>query len=115
MSDSLDTYTREQVTGRFFYSRDHTHTSAEGAMLSASLVVKGLRAMPDFKLTQYLLKNPHIVFPVKKRVFLIGDSTVANGNDTLLGGGRELRLSSIRAGSLLSTKPVADAAAGLSE
>ncbi len=90
MSDSLDTYTREQVTGRFFYSRDHTHTSAEGAMLSASLVVKGLRAMPDFKLTQYLLKNPHIVFPVKKRVFLIGDSTVANGNDTIVGWGREL-------------------------
>jgi lysophospholipase L1-like esterase len=90
MSDKLDLVGKINVTGRFYYSRDHTHTSAEGAVLSASLVVDGLKSMPKFKLTQFLLKDPKVVFPVKKKVFIIGDSTVANGNDTIVGWGHEL-------------------------
>ena len=90
MSDKLDMAGEAMVTGRYYYSRDHTHTSAEGAVLSASLVVGGLKAMPKFKLTQFLLKDPKVIFPVKKRVFIIGDSTVANGNDTIVGWGHEL-------------------------
>ncbi len=90
MSDKLDTYREAKVTGKFFYSRDHTHTSAEGAVLSASLVVDGLKSLRKLKISQYLLPNPQIVFPVKKRVFIIGDSTVANGNDTIVGWGRVL-------------------------
>jgi lysophospholipase L1-like esterase len=90
MSDKLDTYGEARVTGRFFYSRDHTHTSAEGAVLSASLVVDGLKSLRKLKISQYLLPNPQIVFPVKRRVFIIGDSTVANGNDTIVGWGRVL-------------------------
>lgn len=90
MSDKLDLFGEAKVTGRYYYSRDHTHTSAEGAVLSASLVVGGLKAMPKFKLTQFLLKDPRVIFPVKKRVFIIGDSTVANGNDTIVGWGHEL-------------------------
>ena len=90
MSDKLDTYGEAKVTGRFFYSRDHTHTSAEGAVLSASLVVDGLKSIRKLKISQYLLPNPQIVFPVKRRVFIIGDSTVANGNDTIVGWGRVL-------------------------
>ena len=90
MSDKLDSYGESQVTGWFYYSRDHTHTSAEGAVLSASLVVEGIKAMPNFKLNGFLLKDPKVVFPVKKKIFIIGDSTVANGNDTIVGWGREL-------------------------
>jgi lysophospholipase L1-like esterase len=37
-----------------------------------------------------LFINPVINFPVKKRVFIIGDSTVANGNDSIVGWGKEL-------------------------
>jgi len=90
MSDKLDLYGESQVTGRFYYSRDHTHTSAEGAKLSSSQVVEGIRSMPKCKLNRYLLKDPKIVFPVKKRMFILGDSTVANGNDSIVGWGREL-------------------------
>lgn len=89
MSDKLDSYGESLVTGRFYYSRDHTHTSAEGAVLSTSLVVEGLKAMHNFKINGFLLKDPKVVFPVKKKIFIIGDSTVANGNDTIVGWGRE--------------------------
>jgi lysophospholipase L1-like esterase len=90
MSERLDAYGEEKVTGRFFYSRDHTHTSAEGAILAASLVVEGLKASKKLKINPYLLPNPQIQFPVKKRIFVIGDSTVANGNDTIVGWGKVL-------------------------
>ncbi len=90
MSDKLDTYGEEKVTGRFFYSRDHTHTSAEGAVMAASLIVNEIKALPKIKLNKFLLKEPNVVFPVKRRVFIIGDSTVANGNDTIVGWGRQL-------------------------
>ena len=90
LSDKLDAVGEVNVTARFFTSRDHTHTSAEGAMLSASLVVEGLRAIPKLKLNTFLLAQPNLQFPIKKRVFVIGDSTVANGNDTIVGWGRTL-------------------------
>ena len=90
MADQLDAVGEVNVTGRFFTSRDRTHTSAEGAMLSASLVVEGLKAIPKFKLNKFLLAQPNLQFPIKKRVFIIGDSTVANGNDTIVGWGRTL-------------------------
>lgn len=90
MSDKLDILGENQVTGKYYYSRDHTHTSADGAKLSSSLVIAGIKASSGCHLNEYLLKNPKIVFPVKKRIFIIGDSTVANGNDSIVGWGREL-------------------------
>ncbi len=90
MSKRLGTYGEEKVTGRFFYSRDHTHTSAEGAVLAASLVVEGLKSLSKLKISKFLLAQPIIQFPVKKRIFVIGDSTVANGNDTIVGWGKLL-------------------------
>jgi len=90
MSDKLDILGENQVTGKYYYSRDHTHTSADGAKMSSSLVIEGIKVVSDCKLNPYLLKDPKIVFPVKKRVFIIGDSTVANGNDSIVGWGREL-------------------------
>lgn len=38
-----------------FFSQDHTHTSAAGAVLNASCVIKGLKAYKDCKLLGYLL------------------------------------------------------------
>ncbi|MCX6238028.1 MAG: glycosyl hydrolase family 28 protein [Bacteroidia bacterium] len=90
MSDKLDLFGENQVTGKYYYSRDHTHTSADGSILSASLVIEGIKANSKCKLNKLLLKDPKIVFPVKKRVFIIGDSTVANGNDSIVGWGREV-------------------------
>lgn len=90
MSEKLDQLGESKVTGTFFFSHDHTHTSAEGAKMAASLVAKSIQENSKCKLNRYLLANPKISFLVKKRVFVIGDSTVANGNDTIVGWGKEL-------------------------
>ena len=90
LSEKLDELGESKVTGTYFYSRDHTHTSAEGAKMAASLVFEGIWENSKCKLNRYLLVNPKIIFPIKKRVFVIGDSTVANGNDTIVGWGKEL-------------------------
>ncbi|OMQ10457.1 rhamnogalacturonan acetylesterase [[Flexibacter] sp. ATCC 35103] len=70
----------EKVTGTYFYKKDHTHTSAKGAVLSASVIINQLRESKN-SLKNYILKDPKIVFPARKKVYLIGDSTMANNND----------------------------------
>ena len=90
LSDALDALGENKVTNTYFFKRDHTHTSAKGAVLAASQVVAGIKDNTSCKLNKYLLKDPKVVFPIKKRVFIIGDSTVANGNDSIVGWGREL-------------------------
>lgn len=54
MSDKLDLIGENQVTGKYYYSRDHTHTSAEGAKLSASLVIEGIKTIQKCELSAYL-------------------------------------------------------------
>ncbi|WP_167613765.1 rhamnogalacturonan acetylesterase [Maribellus sediminis] len=90
MASRMEQRGEENVTEVLFFSRDHTHTSAKGAVLAASLIVEGLKELDKCKLKNYLLENPKISFPVKKKVFIIGDSTVANGKDNIIGWGREL-------------------------
>jgi lysophospholipase L1-like esterase len=90
MADVLDTIGQEKVTGTYFFDWDHTHTSAKGASLAAGKIVEGLRELDNCWLKDYLLDNPVINFPVKKKVFIIGDSTVANGDGNIVGWGREL-------------------------
>ncbi|MDX8339384.1 rhamnogalacturonan acetylesterase [Draconibacterium sp. IB214405] len=90
MASEMENRGEENVTEVLFFSRDHTHTSAKGAVLAASLIVEGLKELDQCKLKNYLLEDPKISFPVKKKVFIIGDSTVANGNDSIVGWGREL-------------------------
>ena len=70
----------ENVTGSLFFKKDHTHTSAKGSILAASLVAEGLNELKKCNLKSYLLNDPVIIFPVKKNIFIIGDSTVANGD-----------------------------------
>jgi lysophospholipase L1-like esterase len=80
----------EKVTGTYFYKRDHTHTSAKGAVLSASVIINELKKSNN-SLKNYILANPKIVLPAKKKVYLIGDSTMANNgsNPNAVGWGVE--------------------------
>lgn len=90
LASAMEKRGEEDVTGTLFYKRDHTHTSAEGAVLSASLIVEGIKEHPKCGLNNYLLKNPKIDFPVKKTVFIIGDSTVASSHSERRGWGMYL-------------------------
>ena len=69
-----------KVTGTYFYKKDHTHTSAKGAVFSASIIIEELKNSNN-SLKNYILKDPKISLPAKKKIFLIGDSTMANNND----------------------------------
>ncbi|MCG9970025.1 rhamnogalacturonan acetylesterase [Christiangramia crocea] len=86
MASEMEEIGEKNVTGTFFYERDHTHTSAKGAVLAATLVAEGIQESEN-SLNSYLLENPQIKLPAKKDVYIIGDSTVASNNDTLVGWG----------------------------
>ncbi len=76
-----------KITGTYFYERDHTHTSARGAVMSASSIIEGLKES-DNPLKKHIVNNPKITLPAKKKVFLIGDSTMAdNKNEMAVGWG----------------------------
>ena len=80
MAVEMEKLGEQKVTGTYFYKKDHTHPSAKGAVLAASLIVNELKASKN-SLKKYILNNPKIVLPAKKRVFLIGDSTMANNGN----------------------------------
>lgn len=87
MAIALEKLGESKVTGTYFYKKDHTHTSAKGAVLSASVIINELKASKN-PLKNYILTNPKIVLPAKKKVFLIGDSTMAdNKNPDAVGWG----------------------------
>ena len=86
MGSLMEEKGEQNITGTYFYDRDHTHTSAKGAVMAASLITEGLKES-DSSLKKYLLEDPEIQIPPKKDVYIIGDSTVANNNDTLVGWG----------------------------
>lgn len=88
LASAMEKLGEQNVTGTYFYQRDHTHTSAKGAALSASLVVEGLKESNQNALKKFLLENPVIKLPAKKNVFIIGDSTVANGDGKIVGWGK---------------------------
>ncbi|GAO29458.1 rhamnogalacturonan acetylesterase [Geofilum rubicundum JCM 15548] len=56
MADAMTEMGEENVRDVIFWERDHTHTTAEGAVLSASLVVEGIRENPESALNNYLLE-----------------------------------------------------------
>jgi len=60
MSEKLDVFGENKVTGIYFFAPDHTHTSAEGAAMAASLVVDGIKANKKCGLNRFLLKKPEI-------------------------------------------------------
>ncbi|TDD95708.1 rhamnogalacturonan acetylesterase [Flavobacterium cellulosilyticum] len=90
MALKMEKLGESNVTETYFYQRDHTHTSAKGAVMSSSAIIEGLKAS-DNTLKKYILDNPKIVLPAKKKIFLIGDSTMANNgnNPNAVGWGVE--------------------------
>ncbi|WP_228852950.1 rhamnogalacturonan acetylesterase [Aegicerativicinus sediminis] len=87
MADTLEQFGEEKVTDNYFYSKDHTHTSAAGAVLAASIIINGISKTSN-SLKKYVIEKPQIHFPKRKNLFLIGDSTMAeNGNENAVGWG----------------------------
>ena len=60
MSEKLEVLGENKVTGIYFFAPDHTHTSARGASMAASLVAEGIKANRKFGLNHFLLKKPKI-------------------------------------------------------
>ena len=58
MSDELDLFGEWKASEQFLFVGDHTHTTADGALMSSSLVVKGIKANANCKLNRFLLKIP---------------------------------------------------------
>jgi len=80
MASKLESIGEDHVTGTYFYKRDHTHTSAKGAVMAASIIIGELNKTIN-SLKEYIVTNPKVVFPKKKTIFLIGDSTMANSDN----------------------------------
>lgn len=77
MAQRMEQIGQDNIYNNLFYKRDHTHTTAKGAVLAASIIIDHLKGT-DLALKDYLLEDPQIVLPKKKLLYLIGDSTVAN-------------------------------------
>jgi lysophospholipase L1-like esterase len=58
MSEKLDSFGQDKVTGLFFLSRDHTHTTGEGAQLAAKLVTEGVISLKQCRLKKFLGPEP---------------------------------------------------------
>ena len=90
MALEMENLGESKVTGVYFYERDHTHTTARGAAINASLIVDYFKNNKVCKLRKYLLKNPVIQLPPKKNVYIIGDSTVDGKSDKTIGWAKYL-------------------------
>jgi len=96
-ADQYEKLGQEKV--KELFGEDHTHTTAKGADLNASLVVAGLKGVANSPLVGYLSAKGKAVEPYPTRLpdaqtmqlpvpanpklptlFLIGDSTVRNGH-----------------------------------
>lgn len=80
MASKLEKFGEKKVTGTYFYKRDHTHTSARGALMAASIIVDELKETTN-SLKNHIALNPRIELPIKKNIFLIGDSTMASSDN----------------------------------
>lgn len=90
MAVAMETLGENDVTGVYFYERDHTHTTAKGAALNASLIIDYFKENRKCKLRKYILKNPVIKFPQKRNVYIIGDSTVDGKGSKTIGWAKYL-------------------------
>lgn len=87
MAQKMEVLGESKITGTYFYERDHTHTSAKGAVMAASIIIDELKKTTN-PITDYIVTNPILVLPKKRTLFLIGDSTMAdNGNENAVGWG----------------------------
>lgn len=77
VADQYDLWGPEVVKGLF--ERDHTHTNEAGARINAWNVAEGIKGLEIPELEALLIKD-------KPTLFLIGDSTVKNGQGDGAGG-----------------------------
>lgn len=77
IGDQYDTWGPEVVKGLF--EKDHTHTNEAGARINAWSVTQGIKNLNNTDLKEYLKKD-------QPTLFLIGDSTVKNGQGDGAGG-----------------------------
>ncbi len=54
MTENLDQLGESKVTGTYFFSHDHTHTSAEGAKMAAEIVIQAIKELKKYRLKTYL-------------------------------------------------------------
>ncbi|MCR8666813.1 rhamnogalacturonan acetylesterase [Aestuariibaculum sp. M13] len=80
MAEKLEGFGENKVTGTYFYKRDHTHPSARGAAMAASIIINELK-QTDNSIKNYILSDVKVVLPKKKNIFLIGDSTMASSSN----------------------------------
>ncbi|TRZ45421.1 rhamnogalacturonan acetylesterase [Robertkochia solimangrovi] len=85
MANRMEAIGEKDIYGKLFYHKDHTHTSAGGAIVAATIIAESVK-QSDSSLKKYLLEEPEIVYPKKTRIFLTGDSTVARNGDSLAVG-----------------------------
>lgn len=90
MIKELEKCGENNSTGVYFFKRDHTHTTAKGAVLNAHIVAGVLSQLSLPELSKYVIKNPDYQFAGKKRLIIIGDSTVKNNKEGLQGWGDEI-------------------------
>ncbi|MBN2164920.1 MAG: rhamnogalacturonan acetylesterase [Marinilabiliaceae bacterium] len=81
MAIELEKLGENNVTGKYFYKRDHTHTTVHGAILNASIIANSINENKLCNLSKFTLSNPQIKLPPKKNIFIIGDSTVQGKDD----------------------------------
>ncbi len=80
MAQKMEALGQQKVTGTYFYKRDHTHTSAKGAVMAAEIIIDALKQNNN-SIEVHVLEQPSIVLPAKVNLFLVGDSTMANNGD----------------------------------
>lgn len=80
MAKKLEKLGEANVTETYFYKRDHTHTSAKGAVMAAKIIVDELSKTAN-SIKNYIVQDAIVTMPNKKNIFLIGDSTMANNNN----------------------------------
>ncbi|WP_410965689.1 hypothetical protein, partial [Salmonella sp. ZJHZ19_0057] len=60
MAQKMETLGEDKIYGNLFYKKDHTHTSAKGAVLAASIITQGLKKTNN-SLKDFVLENPTII------------------------------------------------------
>ena len=61
MAVEMEKLGEEKITGTYFYKRDHTHTSARGAVLSASVIINQLKKSDNSLKKTIFIRNKSIV------------------------------------------------------
>jgi len=76
---------------KYYLPTDPVHSTALGAMLHALSATEEIRTFPGYALIPYLLDKPSDAFPKRKKLYIIGDSTVQDGNAPIAGWGGPIR------------------------